>query len=48
MEKQYATLREKIAAEKAARIAQYNDFEALFNRANRKGYAEAEAKQFRD
>ena len=43
MEKQYATLREKIAAEKAARVAQYNDFEALFNRANRKGYAEAEA-----
>jgi hypothetical protein len=40
---EYGSLREKIAAEKAERQARYAQFEAVFNEANRAGFAAGEA-----
>jgi hypothetical protein len=40
---EYGSLREKIAAESKARKARYAEFEAVFNEANRAGFAAAEA-----
>ena len=42
MEKQYNSLREKIAAEKQERAKLYENFAQLLARANREGYAKAE------
>jgi hypothetical protein len=39
----YGSLREKIAAEGKARKARYAEFEAVYNEANRAGFAAAEA-----
>ena len=40
---EYGSLREKIAAESKARKARYAEFEAVYNEANRAGFAAAEA-----
>jgi len=40
---EYGSLREKIAAESKARKARYAEFEAVFNEANRAGFAAGEA-----
>jgi hypothetical protein len=42
-EQVYGSLREKIAAESAARRARYAQFEEVFNEANRAGFAAGEA-----
>lgn len=42
-EVKYGSLREKIAAEKKERAARYANFEAVFNEANRAGFAAGEA-----
>lgn len=39
LEHKYATLREKIAAEKKARMTRYEKFEAVYNKANAAGHA---------
>jgi hypothetical protein len=39
---EYASLREKIAAEKKARVAKYAKFEEAFNEANKAGFAAGE------